>query len=647
MGKLLISTLMVAIMYSAFALDNDVIRDRIRADLINKPVKSETELKNWISAQYPDGSWSDIDYQDQNRSLWATSRHLSRLYDLALAWVKPNQAFYQEPTIVPVVQKAAEYWVEHRFRNPNWWYNEICVPELMTNILVIVPELFSDSELRRNMLEVAHQVDFGRTGQNRVWQAKIVLKRALVENDEPTVKRAIEEILSELRLSDSEGIREDGCFHQHGPQVQFGNYGLAFLNDMVYWNQILAGTKLAFNEEQMGLLRNLVLNGYRWVLWKDRFDLLAQGRQLGKGSQQGKATSALRCIAKLRKTDPGHDVAYAKIFDKEHPFVGNHHFWKSDYMVHRRPNWYASVRMNSVRTAPMEDRVNWDNALGRYLADGVMLVMCSGDEYLDVAPCWNWTRLPGTTLPDTPILNEEECRKLNIFVAKDTPARFTLSRKWRTRGESKFTGGVTDGTRGVAIYSQELDGVKAKKAYFFDYNAIYALGCDIDSTSPYPVATTIESCLKQGEVTSGDGWFHHHGIGYRGMGMNDCSGFRDGDWRYISGGIKKPDPVRKELFSLQIDHGTGCHGASYSYAILPGATANETANWSGGKVLSNTPELQAIELSDNTIAAVFHQPGKLGDFTAEQAGLYLIERGRVLYSDPTKGEMTVELPRCK
>lgn len=87
-------------------------------------------------------------------------------------------------------------------------------------------------------------------------------------------------------------------------------------------------------------------------------------------------------------------------------------------MVHRRPEWYAAVRMNSVRVRPIEDDTNWDNALGRYFSDGVCLVMRSGREYEDITACWDWTRLPGTTLPKTPVYTpEESARRRRPFPA--------------------------------------------------------------------------------------------------------------------------------------------------------------------------------------------------------------------------------------
>ena len=169
-------------------------------------------------------------------------------------------------------------------------------------------------------------------------------------------------------------------------------------------------------------------------------------------------------------------------------------------MVHRRPGWYAAVRMNSVRVRPIEDDTNGDNALGRYFSDGVCLVMRSGAEYENITACWDWTRLPGSTLPATPVYTREESAKRGLRVGGKVP-RWTHSVAFRPIGETGFVGGVTDGTHGVAVYTMNLDGVKAKKAYFFDTDAVYELGSGISSTAYIKME-------KNGEILEGVAYGH-------------------------------------------------------------------------------------------------------------------------------------------
>ena len=167
-----------------------------------------------------------------------------------------------------------------------------------------------------------------------------------------------------------------------------------------------------------------------------------------------------------------------------------------------------------------------------------------------------------------------------------------------------------------------------------DFNS-GAPGSGITSTSPYEVATTVNSCLRNGEIQQGDGWFRHDGIGYRGENLKLTAGPRTGDWRYVEGGLTRPVPEMKELFTLTVEHGVKPRNASYIYTILPGATPEETAGTPPGRVLRNTPECQAVEFADGVRAAIFYEPGRLDDFETDTPGAFLIGKGTVHAADPT------------
>ena len=57
-------------------------------------------------------------------------------------------------------------------------------------------------------------------------------------------------------------------------------------------------------------------------------------------------------------------------------------------MVHRRPDFYASIKMCSRRVTGGE-RVNNENVSGYHLADGTLLVYRTGAEYDDIQPVWS------------------------------------------------------------------------------------------------------------------------------------------------------------------------------------------------------------------------------------------------------------------
>lgn len=107
---------------------------------------------------------------------------------------------------------------------------------------------------------------FGMTGQNKVWLAGNVMMRALLENDVALVQQARDTIVSEIRAGQKEGIKDDWSFHQHGPQQQFGNYGLAYISSMSLFSGLFTGTSMAFSDEQLDMIGSLLDQGYQWII---------------------------------------------------------------------------------------------------------------------------------------------------------------------------------------------------------------------------------------------------------------------------------------------------------------------------------------------------------------------------------------------
>ena len=114
---------------------------------------------------------------------------------------------------------------------------------------------------------------FGMTGQNKVWLAGNVLIRALLQNDADLVKAARDAIASEIVLGRKEGIKDDWSFHQHGPQQQFGNYGLSFVTGMSFFFQLFKDTDYEFTGQQREILVSLIDKGYRRVIWNRYMDV--------------------------------------------------------------------------------------------------------------------------------------------------------------------------------------------------------------------------------------------------------------------------------------------------------------------------------------------------------------------------------------
>lgn len=600
--------------------------------LLCEKYKKHSQAAQYLKSQSPDGSWKDIDYADQNRSGWDPSKHLYRLRWMAAAWNDPKSSLHHNERLGNGIKKGIDFWTKEKRIAANWWWNEIFVPMTSGHIFILANDLLQEEQWLKKILPSLEQAKFNYSAQNRIWCATGVLYRGILTLDPALISGASKEFIAEIGYAKmNEGVRVDASYHAHGPQLQFGNYGLSYMESISELILYFSGTKWALKE--IDSYRDFVINGMNWILWKDVMDLSAMGRQLNKDQQIIKNKFVRSCLARLAKADPAYADAYKKI-----PY-GNKMFFKSDFMVHRTKHFYASCRANSLRVGTVETCINSDNLLGRYLADGMIQVMRTGKEYLNIAGCWSWTRLPGTTLPDTPRYTEEESRKRGLVQAGGVVPKVSHDVDYRWEGESTFTGGVSDGRKyGAMIYTMDIDRVKANKAVFFANDIIIALGSGIDSTSPFAVATTVEQSLRNGEIQTGDNWYFHNGIGYSGKNMKLFTGLRKGDWEPIWGGYKEPQPDEKDIFQLTIEHGTGVQNGTYEYAIYPDTTAEKMPEMiqSSYQVLENSRTLQAVKLKDGTVMAVFHKPGRLGDFTTDSPGVFIIGKKQIYAADPAQ-----------
>ena len=92
-----------------------------------------------------------------------------------------------------------------------------------------------------------------------MWLAGNVIYKALFEKNKDELELARNVIVSEIYLTMWEGIQPDYSYHLHGPQLQFGNYGLAYALNMTYWACIFRDTKFSFAEKQIGILGDYLL----------------------------------------------------------------------------------------------------------------------------------------------------------------------------------------------------------------------------------------------------------------------------------------------------------------------------------------------------------------------------------------------------
>ncbi|MDP6523726.1 MAG: polysaccharide lyase 8 family protein [Kiritimatiellia bacterium] len=606
-----------ATLASAQSNDFAVLRDRVRADVLRSS-PGHKEAAHYVGTIEADGTWRDINYGDPRRSNWAPAIHLNRLLGMACAHQSESHPLHDDPELNRAVHGALGNWLEHRYKCRNWWFNVIHVPTVLGKILIVMGDNATQSE-KQQAVRIMSPVRIGRTGQNRVWQSTVVFMRGLLEEDASLVRSAVSAIRAELKVTTGEGVQPDFSFHQHGPQQQFGNYGLAFGDSMLWWIGMLNDTSFRLGRKQKEILSDYLLNGQNWIVWNGVMDISSCGRQLKSPSGKGRALSGI--MERMIPLDPDNEEPYRAFVernsgnqDSTYALNGNRHFWRSDYMVHRRPHYFASVKMCSKRVQGSESG-NGENLQGYHLGDGATYLYMHGNEYRDILPAWNWRRLPGVTCHQTnaplPVLG------------------------WQGyRNNSDFVGGVSDGEYGAACMHYNRDGLTAKKAWFFLDAAFACLGTDIRSTSKNPVSTTVEQSLAAEEVFACRGhrificpeetktfedwkWIINGRAGYLFPGKSKISVSarkHKGSWKSITSNLSNA-PVVKKIFTVSVDHGTAPHDGNYAYVVLPGIDKRRLAAHSMASdihIVRNDSDVQAVaHLGLGIRQAVFHQPGTI------------------------------------
>ncbi len=609
--------------------------------ILNDSVNGE-HVKELLDAMQADGTWANIDYTSKERGGWPPRDHVANLLEIAKAYQTLGTDFYQQKEVSNKIHLSLDYWLENDLICPNWWYPEIGIPKILNPILLLMePELLEQQLLKA--MPILKRSEIGRTGQNKVWLSGNVLYTSLLERDVEMVKKAAASIKEELVVSNGEGVQVDGSYHQHGPQLQFGNYGLSYVSDMIQWITILRKTPFAFDEDKVSILRNYMLDGQQWVTWKNHYDISASGRQLFPNSIEEKAQGISHSFEKMEELDPQYASQYRTANNYE-SLSGNKHFWRSDFQVKRSPAYYFSVKMNSNRVIGAES-CNSENVKGYYMGDGVTFLYQSGDEYRNIFPFWDWKKIPGTTI-------QQDDDVLPVLTASGY------------RIESDFVGGVSNGENGIAAMSYQRKGLSAQKSWFMLDELIVCLGAGINSNAGLTTTTSVNQSYLQGDVIVksqsnvykaeskqdlvNPAWVLHDNIGYyfpKGGSLKLEASEIEGAWHWVA--MRYPEEIIiADIFKLWIDHGKSPKDASYNYVLVPNASKTKLEEMESQFPfnITNRKDRQEVTSIDGVFGGVvFYERGKsdvLGGIEVDNPCLVLMKRDgdnlELSVSDPTQ-----------
>lgn len=373
-----------------------------------------------------------------------------------------------------------------------------------------------------------------------------------------------------------------------------------------------------------------------------------------------------------------------------------------DRAVHRRDNYLFALSMYSERIQNTEI-MNNENLYGWHQGNGMTYIYDEDDQYTE--NYWNTVnpfRLAGTTVvpmdigngtPDSSgFLQEGDYLSTESWVGGSAIGEYGIS------GMS-FSGAIgTKGRSGGAIgYAPNLNG---KKSWFMFDDEIVCLGAGINNKGmDIHVETTVENKklredgsnqltingeevelaavkneLKdyvagtadvEGTPVENVTWAHLEGNETEGTGyyfpyenteLNIRKAQTTGNWKDI--GTFEGESTENYM-EMWFDHGASPSNASYGYVLLPGKTADETADYAENPkvaVLMNTDKAQAVyheELGITGINFWEDEETTVGDVTSDKkASVMIKEEGNgqltVAVSDPTmknKGTIKVTLHR--
>jgi chondroitin AC lyase len=645
--------------------DVELIRARIISDLL-EPTDSPDEIKKLAATIRPDGSWPGIDYKDVSRTGFEHRIHLENMVTLSRAVRKNHDAAAKK-----AVSAALDFWIKNDFICQNWWWNEMGTPNLMINTLLLLDSNLTGQQRMAGM-KIARRAILeawgARPSGDRIVIAGMLGKQALFLRQSDTLMRVMNEMVKDIKISSGVvGLQPDLSFHHRTDNViSTLTYGTGFASAFGYWAAKTVGTKYALPQDALKLLIDYYLDG------------ICASMAYGKFPDPGAKNRDISRMHTLDAVGPGMPENLLQASDyrsKElEQIVKNRKnvtvvsgsrdrfFWRSEYYTHQRPGYFASVRMHSSRQNNMEQPHNEEGLKNHHYGDGSTWITMTGKEYVDIFPAFDWQKIPGTTIVQQPAL----------------PHFNELAKK----GLTDFVGGVTDGKYGAAAtdFACVHDPLKARKAYFFFDKEFVCLGSAIQSKSEYPVVTTLNQCLlngdvvirtKQGLQAPAKGkhalnnvtsvW--HDNVGYifpEPTDLNCNNTTASGSWRSINHQAWATDaPVQKDIFCLWLDHGPRPRSASYAYIVAPAMKEKDIAAYSKKnaiEIISNTAALQAVHNKSLKLTeAVFYEPGEIklwkdAALVVHQPCMIMVDmrsvKTKITVSDPThkldKIEMTLK-----
>lgn len=609
-------------------IENIVQQETVGID-IQTIDKNTAEYLNILNT---DGAFTDIDYNSHAQTGWKPVQHITRLKGMVVSYITPESKFYGNNELHANIIKMLNYWYETNPTSTNWWFHEIGWAQPMGLSLSLMragKEQLPDT-LENKILERMQKVSKGPdqkgskgTGANKMDIALQWIYRTCLQEDKTNLEFAIQQFFYPIRFNTGQGIQSDYSYLQHGQQLYTGGYGASVLNGFLKVAFYLENTPYA-DEEKNDLVSKFVRYGNIPAIRGKHMLYNILGRGIARENDTDRSSLATQ-FAKMKKLDPTNAETYESSIKRLNESVSASYgvkpfhrlFWRSDHTLHQRPEYTMDVRTASTRTARCENG-NGENLKGYFLTEGGTGIVQRGDEYANIFPSWDWSHIPGTTTP----------------AVKEIPQ----PGQWEHKGQSTFTGGVSDDVYGVTTY-QMVDkdykiNTSGKKSWFFFDKEVVCMGSDIKSSNNNPIHTTVNQCHLNGSINvltkAGNAesiqsnelqnyqnllCVNHDSISYyfpEGGNVSISKSIQTGSWKNLSKHLSD-SLISQPVFKLWLDHGTHPSNGKYIYYVIPNtATAKEATNKLDKLLSINNSTVQAVYNQDlNIFGVVFYKEGKV------------------------------------
>jgi chondroitin AC lyase len=574
--------------------------------------KYKTFLYNYVSVKTVEkvpeinneGRWNDISYSSNQPGVWQLSEHMQRIKRMSMKYADSNATEFKSPRVKLSIESALDDWFQHRYQSKNWWHNEIGIPQIMRDIIVLMKDDLDSARLKKS-LEILNQHKVKGTGANLVWSADLGLHYGALTSNYSMMKYCRDTILTVMKITEEEGVQPDFSFHQHGKRLQMYHYGGAFLLENVRLAWQLSNTLLEFPDEKINVLTGFVLNGWQWMA---RGIHTVPGTIDRAASRKNSLHSAdiRQIIPLLYEIHPGSKDAFKKMLEIQQgksSLIGYRYYPYSDFTSYHTKDFSFLLKTYSNRTL-LTESINEENLKGELLNSGDGYFIHDGSEYFNLAPFWDWTKLPGIT-------------------------NFVSSRKAKPIA-NLFVGNVGDSLTGMAVmdYGLQLKDtiLKVKKIWINYGNTMISLIAGLPESDRLKTFTVMDQSRWQSDVTvnrSGNvlkegehklkqtKWIHHSNFLYSPL-YNEpvivSNQIKNASWSEINRS-ESAALINDGVFMPYILHKGGSSGYMVSFNKDVKSAASFHKNFHGS-ILRNNINVQSFRISDDLVFVAVYQKGK-------------------------------------